>query len=69
LLVFDRDNRKNFLKNNMNDLLYWWEEMDKNNFIYFFTGKVNDKIAASCYRTPAATSRKNKQTKDLRHLA
>jgi hypothetical protein len=62
LLVFDGDDRKNFLKNNPYDLLYWWEEMDKNNLIYFFMGKLNDKIAASCDRTPAATSRKNKSS-------
>jgi hypothetical protein len=62
LLVFDGDDRKNFLKNNPYDLLYWWEEMDKNNLIYFFMGKLNDKIAASCDRTPTAMSRKNKSS-------
>ena len=58
LVVIDGDDRASFLKHHPADLLYWWNEMDKLNLIYFIMGKLDDHNSASSAKTPAATSRK-----------
>ena len=58
LIVMDGDDRACFLKHHSPDLLYWWNEMDKLNLIFFFMGKLDDNNSASSAKTPGATSRK-----------
>ena len=55
----DGDDRKEFLKGMGApvDILYCWDQMDSNNLVYFFMGKLDDKNSASSDKTPAVTTR------------
>ena len=58
LKIVDGDDRGSFLSHHPYDLLYWWNEMDRLNLLFFTMNRMDDDNSASSGKTPGNISRK-----------
>lgn len=64
LKIVDGDDRGSFLLHHPYDLLYWWNEMDRLNLLFFTMNKMDDDNSASSGKTPGNVSRKKHKVSD-----